>query len=241
MTEKDQGLVIHTIKYGDTGVVARIFTREGGLLSFMIQGVRKPKARIQNSLLQPLSHVDLVYARSQYGRLNYIKEIACKNPYRTIPYEIFKTTIALFLCELLSKTLKESDPHPDMFDFFKEGFDFLDQTSNPVKDFHLVFLVQMSRHLGFFPRNNYSQTHCYFNLLEGIYQTSFDETEYMLDKELSSVFYKMTQHPISSIEQLYLKNAQRRQLLRKLVDYFRIHLTGFKELKSLQVLESVLH
>jgi DNA repair protein RecO (recombination protein O) len=239
--EKDHGLVIHTIKYGETGVVARIFTREGGLLSFMLRGVRKPKARIQNSLLQPLTQVDLIYARSQYGGLNYIKEIACNNPYRTIPYEIFKTTIALFLCELLSKTLKESDPNPDMFDFFKEGFDYLDQTSNPVKDFHLVFLVQMSRHLGFFPRNNFSQTHCYFNLREGIYQTSFEESEYLLDKELSGIFQKLTQCPITRLDQLDIKNAQRRQLLRKLVDYFRIHLAGFKELKSLQVLESVMH
>jgi len=241
MIEKDHGIVIHTIKYGDTSVVARIFTRQGGLLPFIVRGVRTPKARVQNSLLQPLTQVDLVYSGTLRAEgLNHIREITCSKPYRTIPFEITKTTIALFLCELLSKTLKESDPAPDLFDFLANSFNFLDQEPNPVSNFHLVCLVHVSRHLGFFPRNNFSQAQCYFNLPEGVYQTHSGASEYVLDKEWSAMFHNLTQCHITGTHQLKINHEQRRQLLRILMDYFRIHHPGFKEVKSLPVLENIL-
>ncbi|HAJ99540.1 MAG TPA: DNA repair protein RecO [Bacteroidales bacterium] len=241
MIEKDSGIVLHTFKYGDTGVIARIYTKRFGLLSFFVPGLRKARAKMQYNHFQPLTQVEIVFYHNDKGKLLHLKEINCQKPHNDIPFRIIKTSVALFLAEVLIKVLQEPDPYPQLFDFLTNSIDYLEECPTLNPNFHLIFMVQLSQHLGFSPRNNFSQTHCFFNLMDGVYQTTFVESEYVMDKEVSEIFYNLTQCSLTGTDQLTLKNAQRRQMLMKMVEYFCIHISGFKELKSLQVLESVLH
>lgn len=241
MLEKTSGIVLHHLRYGETSVIARIFTREAGLQSFIVPGVRKARARIKQNVFQPLTLVDLVIYRKEHGGLHHIREISCPEPWQKIPYDISRTTIAIFLAEMLSGVLKESDPSAGMFDFVKESLTFLDHHQGRIVDFHLLFLLQLSGHLGFSPRSNYDAHHPFFNLQEGIFQNSYYGPELCLDQELSRQFYALSNCPLEALESLQLKADQRKVLLHRIIDYYRMHLEGLKELKSHLVLESVLH
>jgi DNA repair protein RecO (recombination protein O) len=241
MIEKTSGIVLHHFKYGETSVIAKVFTREAGLQSFIVPGVRKARARIHQNLFQPLTLVDMVIYRKERGGLQHIREINCPEPWQSIPCEITKTSIAIFLAEILMGVLKESDPSPAMFDFVRESLEFLDQQDGRIADFHLVFLLKLSSHLGFFPRSNFDERHCFFNLAEGLYQTVYYGPDICLDKELSRQFNALSNCNFGDLEGVYLKPTQRKALLHKMIDYYRLHLDGLKEIKSHHVLESILH
>ncbi|MBW6498166.1 MAG: DNA repair protein RecO [Bacteroidales bacterium] len=241
MIEKTSGIVLHHFSYGETSVIAKIFTREAGLQSFIVPGVRKAKARIKQNIFQPLTIVDMVIYRKERDGLQHIREITNPEPWQSIPYDITKTSIAIFLAEILSGVLKESDTSTAMFDFVKESLVFLDQAEGRIADFHLVFLLQLSGHLGFSPRNNFNEYCCFFNLAEGLYQTVYYGPEICLDKELSQQFTKLSKCGFGDLEGIHLKPEHRKTLLHKTIDYYRFHLEGLKEIKSHHVLESVLH
>lgn len=241
MIEKTSGIVLHHFSYGETSVIAKVFTREAGLQSFIVPGVRKARARIKLNIFQPLTIVEMVIYRKDRGGLQHIREITNPEPWQSIPYDITKTSIAIFLAEMLSGVLKESDPSPAMFDFVKEGLEFLDKSDGRIADFHLVFLLQLSSHLGFFPRSNFDAHRCFFNLAEGLYQTVYYGPEICLDKELSRQFNALSKCSFGDLEGIQLRPDQRKALLHKSIDYYHFHLEGLKEIKSHLVLESVLH
>jgi DNA repair protein RecO (recombination protein O) len=241
MIEKTSGIVLHHFSYGETSVIAKVFTRETGLQSFIVPGVRKARARIKLNIFQPLTMVDMVIYRKDRGGLQHIREITNPEPWKSIPYDITKTSIAIFLTEMLSGVLKESDSSPVMFDFVKESLAFLDQAEGRIADFHLVFLLKLSGHLGFSPRSNFNEHHCFFNLAEGLFQTVYYGPEICLDKELSRQFNLLSKCSFRDLEGIHLKPEHRKALLHKTIDYYRLHLEGLKEIKSHLVLESVLH
>jgi len=239
MIEKDSGIVLHTFKYGDTGVIARIYTKRFGLLSFIVPGLRKARAKMQYNHFQPLSQVEIVFYHNDKGKLLHLKEINCQKPHNDIPFRIVKTSVALFLAELLIKVLQEPDPYPQLFDFLTNSIDYLEECPTLNPNFHLIFMVQLSKFMGFYPRNNYDTAHCYFNIKEGIYQNTIVETAYCLDSELSNLFFELTNGNIQFPHALKLSAFQRKVLLQKLIDYFQLHIPGMKEIKSLAVLKEI--
>ncbi len=241
MIIKTAGIVLHSIKYGETSLVVRIFTRQHGVQSYLVQGVRKAKARMHHNLFQPLTMVDLVVYHKEQSGLHRIKEIQCPEPYRSIPVDILKTTIVLFLAEVLTNTLKESDASPPMFDFVEQALRFLDRAAGKVSDFHLVFMLQLSRFLGFSPRNNYDERHRFFNLEEGFFQNTFHDPHKCLDQELSLHLHTLINTAHEEIETLAIHGPQRRILLNRIIDYYRYHLEGLREMHSHLILENVLH
>lgn len=241
MLEKTSGIVLHSFRYGETSIIARVFTRELGLQSYMIPGVRKTKAKIRQNLFQPLTLVDLVVYHKKRGGLQHIKEISCPSSYQSIPFDILKSSIAIFLSEMLTKSLKEQDPNPDMFDYISDALLFLDKTHQRVSDFHLVFLLRISQFLGFQPRNNYDHKHCFFNLMEGFFQQVYTSNAICLDKELSELFHQLNTIDLTEVGGIAISGTLRRTLLKKTIEYYQYHLDGIQEVRSHFVLEMVLN
>ncbi len=126
--------MLHSIKYGETSVIARVLTRELGLQSYLVPGVRKPKARIRQNLFQPLCLLDLIVYHKEKEGLHRIKEITCPHPYESIPYDIPKTSIAIFLAEMLHHAIKSHEANPALFDFIRDSLLTLDQTKERTAD-----------------------------------------------------------------------------------------------------------
>lgn len=240
MIEKTSGIVLHSFKYGETSVIARIFTRNKGLQAYIIPGVRKHKSKIRLNLFQPLTILDMVVYHKENSGLQHIKEVHCPKPFFSIPYDILKSSIAIFLSEMLTHAIREHDANPDMFDYIRDSLAFLDETSDKIADFHLVFLMQLSRFLGFQPRNNYTEKYCFFNSGEGLFQSNFVDDLSCLDKDLSVCFHQINTVSYQELQQLRFNLATRRSLLTTIINYYRIHLQGFQEVRSQTVLEMVL-
>lgn len=241
MIIKTEGIVLQGIKYGDTSLVVRIFTRSHGVQSYLVQGVRKARARMHHNLFQPTTLVELVAYHKEQPGLQRIREITGAHPYHTLPLDILKTTIALFLAEVLTNTLRESDASPPMYDFVREALITLDDTTAPVANFHLVFLLQLSRYLGFAPRDNHDPRHPFFNLQEGLFQPTLTDPHFCLDEALSRQLLTLMHTSLPDSGHLPLTATDRRLLLNHLVDYYRYHLEGLRPLLSHQILENVLH
>lgn len=236
-----KGIVLHHIKFSETSVIAKVYTEVYGLQSYMIKGIRTAKSKNKLSLLEHLSLIEIVaYHKNNSGGIKLVKELKSIFRFQSIPFDITKSSIALFINEILYKSLKEEEKNPTLFEFLFHAIQMLDVTSERYNNFHLIFMLQYSKHLGFFPRNNFDAQHSYFNLNEGLFQKNAPlDAEYLplhyseiLNKMLNVNFEQLTEIPISSIE--------RRYLLEKLIIYYRLHLDGFGKINSHKILQEVL-
>lgn len=232
-----QGIVLHTFKHGDSSVVARIYTRECGLVSFLIHGVRSKKGGNKAALLQALSLVELQMQIKENRGLQQIKELRIDFPYQGIPFSMGKTAQSLFLSEVLLKTIKEEERNDELFDFLRNTLLFLDQTPNEIPDFHLKFLLEFSRFLGFYPQSNFSAENRYFQYTDGAFHHSLGPT--CLDLSCSEAIYELLSANFGQLHSLKFSRTLRRKVSRGLLDFFRWHLPAISNLQTPDVLEEV--
>ncbi len=240
MLSKSEGLVLRYLNYSETSIIAIVLTRESGLLSFYVKGAKKSRAKFRLAIFEPLTIVELVYYKKESTNLHFIKELTCKEPYKGIPSNLAKTAVSLFLAEILLAALKQSESTPIMYDYIRNALCFLDKTEEGVANFHLVFLMQLTRHLGFFPHNNFDAKNCYFSIKEGCYIPCKQDSQPCLDKESSEVFWKVCMAGLEDANHLEIDPATRKLFVEKIVEFYGFHLQGMKEIKSHKVLEEVL-
>ena len=220
-------------------MIAKIFTEQHGLCSFLIQGARKKTSPAKANLLQPLSLVEIVAYHKETSGLQKVREMKNEYPLQSIQNDISKTTIALFLSEMLSRSINEETPNKPLFEFLYKAIIFLDTTGNPV-NFHLLFLVKLSKFLGFYPQGIYSDDALYFNLPDGVFVNEKPQHPHFIPPELSKTFRQFLVTDFNEMQNINLSGHTRKVLLESIIDYYRLHLTGVKEIKSHQVLETVL-
>ena len=240
MLHSTRGIVIHTIKYAETSIIARIFTEQFGLQSYLIKGIRQAKARLKPGLFQPLNILDLVVYHKQKSTLQNIREANYLFPYQSIPFDIRKSSIALFINELIHKTIHEEEANQELFDFLLRTCVELDESQSPANWFHLVFALRFTRFLGFMPQQNHSPGKNIFNLKEGFFQESIPDHPYYLDKPQSELFSRLLDNLDNSPEDIVIPSKIRDLILEKILVYYQLHFPGFTGMKSHLVLHTVL-
>ena len=220
MLSKTRGIVFRFTRYGDTSIIVTIFTQAYGLQSYLVNGVRSKSGKGQISLYQPLTLLDLVVYHRENANLMRIKEVRCLHAYQHIHQDINKTTIALFLNEILNKAVKDQSNAEAIFDFLMRSFITLDQLDD-VENFHLQFLIQLSRHLGF-------GAHDVQEVLEGL-RISPEEDEAL--RQLLVCSYDTP--PLMSYD-------SRRNILEVLVTFYHRHIGHMGEIRSVDVLKEIL-
>jgi DNA repair protein RecO (recombination protein O) len=239
MLHSTPGIVLHTIKYGDSGIVARVLTRNLGLQSYLVQGVRKSRSRIRASIFQPLNLVDMEVYHKETSRLHRIKEIQIKDPLANLGNDIRKTSLALFISELLLHAFRHQEINTEGFDFIYKAIIRLDEQDSNLATFHIIFMLQLSKYLGFSPSLNFSETNCFFNLREGTYQKQFDNGIECLNETESGFFFTYSKTDLMDERTPIITATVKSNLLHKCIHYYRLHMEGFGELKSVGVLESI--
>lgn len=234
-------LVLHTTQYKETSVIAKIFTRQLGVRSYILKGVRKGGSRTKQNLLQPLSYLDLVVYNNPKTQLNYLKEIA---PHaREVPQisegmsdEAVHNALRFFMTELLYKTLREEEPMPELFDYVVNSSQFKEDDKN-LSNQPILFLLTVSRHLGIEPLDNYSQREPLFDLLNGRYCYGGENTLSASTSQLLHYYLQSVNEdgpaPLTTL-------TQRTELINRLLDYFQLHLSEFRNFKSHEILHTVL-
>lgn len=235
MIVKTQAIIISSLKYGDTSRILKCYTREEGIQSLIAKGVYARRNRT-NPMLSPLNMVELIYDNKGKSTLKIMKECRMQVHYVSIDNNQYKTAIALFLSEILNMVLREEEANPDLYDFVSSSLSFFDRKEEAYSDFHLWFLLQLSRYLGFYPQIKPGAA--YFDLINGVSAREiptgvYAETERMKLLEILS--------ELNFFEQVTnrFNQSQRKMLLELLLKYYEIHLYDFRWPKSLEVLNVV--
>lgn len=239
MYHKTGGIVLHSIKYGETGKIVTVYTEAFGRTSFILQGIHSKKSSSKANLLQPLFLLDIEVDHKQGRELQRARELKIRYPYQTLPYNIIKSSQAIFLAEILYKVLREEESRIELFQFLSHSFQIFDLLYEGASDFHLVFLIQLTRYMGFAPANNYSEESSFFDMVSGTYVESRPHHVYFLTPEESRIFSKAANVSYEEIQNVNLSSTQRNLILTKIIEYFSLHLGIRLEVKSLRVLHEL--
>ncbi len=235
-----RGIVINTVKYGDTSLIARIYTEEKGMQSYIVNGVRKGKSRTQAAMLQPLSLLDMVVYYRPNKAIQRAKEIKFAYTFQSIPFEITKSTIALFMTEILHKTIREEEENKALFTFLFNSIQWLDQSSATVRNFPIVFLLQLSQWLGFHPQSNFNKgKNGYFDMREGLFVEMRPPHSFFVGMPLSRKLAMLIDANIMTHQEVKTSRGEREELLQTMLNYYRLHSENFKEVKSVAILKEV--
>lgn len=240
MLIKTRGIIFKTIKYSETSVIVDVFTEERGLRKYIISGVRTKKAKVSASLLQVMSLVELVAYEREGKDLHRIREIRPAYVYTSLPFEVRKGAIGLFIAEIARKTIRESEENKSLFMFLFNIFKYLDQTAGSIAMLHLHFLLELSAFLGFLPGGEYDSQHPYFDMQEGVFVTKIPSHFHYFDEKLSHKLQLLLQSDWQSLAQLKISRAERKALLHKLLVFYRLHIENLPAIHSHLVLEEVL-
>lgn len=227
MLQKTRGLVLNFIRYRETSVIVHIYTEEFGIQSYIENGVRSSKGRNKAALFQPLTLLELVVYHKEKGGIQRLSEVKISHPFRSIPFEFAKSSIGLFLTEILSKTLKEESSNPPLFRFLTDSVLWLDEAASGYENFHLVFLVQLAAFLGFAPDSGIQIA----DQLREHGVPVFDNDAIRLLDELTTATYDRSPP---------LTRPMRGYLLDLFLKFYELHFEGLGEVKSLAVLQEVM-
>jgi len=236
MIEKTKAIVINSIKFGDTSLIATCYTETCGMKTYLLRGIMKSKrAKIKPAYFLPLMQLELLANHNHKGKLNSIRELQISNPYQSIHTNILKQTMALFIGEVLYHAIKEEEGNSELFQYLETALLWLD-TNDSISNFHLLFLLNLTKFLGFYPDIAGKEME-YFDLMEGKF--SHKSTFYTISGEKLILFRKLLGINFDTVHNTGLNAAGRQMILTLLIEYFELHLSGFKKPKSLNVLKTV--
>ena len=241
MLQNTKGIVLKTFKYSESSVVAKIYTQQFGIQSYMVNGVRSStKNKQKAALLQPLTLLNMVVYYRKNRNMQRIKEMKPSLTFTSIPFNIGKSSLALFTTELLYNTLKEEEKNELQFDFIYEFVETLDKTSESIANFHLFFLLQLSGFLGFYPFNNYTkEKQNIFDLKEGAFTDKRPTHPYYLQEPLSRHLTILMNVPLQEAHLIKIGKTHRKELLNALLQFYQLHIEGFKPLQSVNILQEI--
>lgn len=241
MLLKTSGIIIKTTKYSDSSIIVKIYTRKLGLQSYIINGVRSKKSKNKSALFQALSVVDIEVLHSEKRTLQRITEINFSKHFNQIYLDIIKSSIVIFINELLYKVLKEEHPDEELFDFITSSIELLDNSTENCSNFPIFFMVELTKYLGFYPQNNYSNTNCYFDLQEGYFISNEPNRPYFVGNEISVFLNEIFNSSFLNFYSIKLNNSVRKKIVTALLEFYALHIHAFNEMKSHKVLEEIIN
>jgi len=234
-----KGIVLHRFKYSDSKIIAKIYTEEFGLQAYLIFASDSKKGRLTKSLLQPMFLLDMEVYHNEKRELQKIKEISNQFPFLSIPFDIHKSTIGLFLAEFLIKVIEENEPDKKFFKFLSESIKFFDSIKENFQNFHLIFLLKMSKFLGIKPENNFAPEKSIFDLEAGRFITGIPNHKHYVGQELSMLINTLLKTSFENMQTVNMNNTERRRLLNIIIDYYTLHLGKPGQMKTLKVLRQI--
>ena len=239
MLEKTKGIVLHQIKYTDSGIVTQIYTRKFGRQSFLIKGMRNKKTGKHNINFQPLFILDMELYYKAAREMQILKEYSVS----FAPYDIYsnikKSSVAIFLGEVLTSVLKEETPHDEMFKYIEESIKYFESCKESFANFHIAFLAGLSSFLGFEPHPRLEKEDQFFDMLNGIFVPVPPVHGNYANEEITNILADFFVSSYDSISNISLSGKMRNDILETLVRFYSLHLPGLKRIKSLEILKEV--
>lgn len=238
MVEKFDGIVLRTVKYSDSLMVADIYTRSRGRLSFLVPVSRSKRSKVRSVLFQPLSMLSFTSSYKK-GAMSRVQEVQPYSMLLSVQSDVVKSSIALYLSELLCHSLRESTEDEQLFTFLDQSLTLLDSLETGYSDFHLVFMVQLLRYLGIYPNMDEYNECSYFDLLQGCAVNSMPNHGNFLYPADAAHFVQLLRTGFATMHTLSLNKELRGKYLAILSSYYRLHIPDFPQMKSYDVLREL--
>ena len=237
MLVKINAIVLSKLKYRDSDLIVKCYTKQRGIVSYLIRGALKSqKGSSKAAYFQPLSLVLIEEIYKPNQTLQSIKEIKLDYLYKTLHTDILKTSIVMFLSETLASVLKEEEQNESLFNYIENTLKWLDYQTE-FSNFHLLFLLNLTKYLGFYP-DDQNKSSNYFNLSNGLFESNKDEY-FSITGENLTILRQLLDTDFESVNTIRLNSKQRQSFLNMLLLYFELHLGDFKKPKSLQIFNQV--
>lgn len=222
LLEKTEAIVLKYINFTDSSIICYLLTKDFGKQTYMVRGIRGKNSKTKINLLQPLFILNVDVKHKPKSNIHTLHEFSLSEFYKTIPYDIAKSSIAIFISEILNKTFKDGDEDEELFNFVKTYILKLDELKEDYNNFHIIFLIKLTSFLGFYP-----------NIDNNIYMNS----------EINKTLSYITEIVLNSDEILpslpQINSNNRNDILVLLIEYYNIHLQSSINIKSLDVLKSI--
>jgi DNA repair protein RecO (recombination protein O) len=216
-----------------------MYTEGFGRVSYMTSNVHGKRAKVSHALLLPLSILDMEVEHLNNRDIHRIKEVRSDYPFSQLHGHPVKNAIVLFLSEMLYRIIQERESNPSLFDYLCRSIKWLEIADAGIANFHLTFLLQLSFYLGIRPNGKAYKTGCFFDLLNGVFTDSIPEHNHYLDKEESIVFERLLRINYENMAVYSFTGQERSTIIRHIIQYYRLHLSDFPEIKSLAVMHSL--
>lgn len=239
MLVKTKAIVISSIKYQEKSLIVKCLTLSDGLKSYFVPNVFASKNQSRGlgkkiAYFQPLSLLEIEANHKNKGILEHFKEIKLAYGYQTIANDIVKSTIVMFLSEIIHHSIHEEEKNENLFNFLESALLWLD-AHDEMANFHLILMLEMTKFFGFYPDNS-ERVFKFFDCKEGNF-TAFQGTNCLSEHE-TFLFKKLIDLKFDSDQKVFA-GIERQILLKTLLDYYAFHLDGFKKPKSLEVLKEI--
>lgn len=241
MLKTIEGIVVRTVKYSETSVICDVYTKEFGIRTYIVSGVRKQKSRISPNLVRPMALIEAIVYHQENKDINRLKEVKPLYIYQQLPFEIKRGSIGLFITEVIQKTIKESDTNEALFDFLLTAYQILDVLEDKaLNNFHLAFMVKLAAYLGFLPELSQKMPTCFLDYRDGEFLTEQPSHIYYFNDFHSNLLIQLKQIDFTILHQLPLGNKDRRAFLENLLRFYQYHIENFANLQSHIILHEVL-
>ncbi|WP_299337698.1 DNA repair protein RecO [uncultured Psychroserpens sp.] len=237
MLIKTKAIVLSKLKYRDNDLIVKCFTLHRGVVSYLLRGVmNSKKGNSKIAYFQLLSQLQIEENFRENQSLQTIKDIRLDSSYTSLHTNILKSSIVMFLAEVLSSVLREEEENHQLYNYLETAFLWLDATDE-FSNFHLLFLLNLTKHLGFYPDTS-DTNQMYFNLNNGLFQSKKEDV-YSVSGENLTVLKQLLGTNFDNLNDIKLNSKQRQSFLAMLLLYFELHLGSFKKPKSLQIFNQV--
>ena len=232
-----KAIVFSALRYAEADLIVKCFTEKAGLKTYLLRGVLKSKkGKMKASLFQPLTQLELVASHKDKGSLEYLKEAKIFRPYSSLHTNIVKSTVVMFLAEVLRNAVKEEEANAALYNYIETSLNWFD-THEKTVNFHLLFLTELTRYLGFYPDDS-QQDAPVFNLIDGTFQDVETNPDCINDENVL-LLQRLLGTDFDALPAVKLNQLSRSGFLLMLLKYYEIHLQGFHKPKSLAVLNEI--
>ena len=239
MLHKTRGIVLHSIPYNDKYTIIHMYTETFGRVSYLVSRSRGRKTAVSKSLFIPLSILDLEVEHYNNRDLHRIKEAKSCFTQHEIACHPVKNLLALFLSEFLFRVLRETEPDEKLFNYLYEAIRFLEISSTGIANFHITFLLHLPRYMGIYPNTESYTPNSYFDMLNAVFTEKQPMHRHFLEQKESLVLARLLKMSFENMSLYAFSRHDRVEILRLIIEYYRLHLPDFPEINSLSVLQSL--
>lgn len=239
MIHKLKAIVLHSIKYKENSTIVYLYTNGFGRQTYLVNGIKSGKSKSKSSFFHPLFLLDVEAYHKPKTEIQRLKEFQLSDPLHSIPFSLTKSSMAIFISEVLYKVIREEEPNTELFDFLYHSILMLDELEDGFANFHLHFLAQLSKYLGFYPNAASTEDATYFDIKTGEFCVIRPRHPLFFSTENASLLSCLMSLPATKLFELELNRHQRQSFLNSMMDFYSFHFEKLSQLRSLQVLNEV--